>query len=260
MCIEDKYPILVRNVSKIFGETVALENVCLQLKRGEIVGLIGPNGSGKTTLLKIIMGLVPPCAGEVRVLGRDPLLNPQIRYKMGYVPEEIILYDSLTIREFLYFIARMRKMDPKKYIEKIKTLVALFEIEDKMDDLLGSLSKGDRQKVAIISALMHSPPILILDEPSAGLDPIATIILKRILFEMKLRGRTILISTHILELAESLCDRIYLLHRGRVIFEGKVTGIRRVGKQLSLEDVFLEMTDVNEKVTKIRKIIEEVVQ
>jgi len=103
MCIEDKYPILVRNVSKIFGETVALENVCLQLKRGEIVGLIGPNGSGKTTLLKIIMGLVPPCAGEVRVLGRDPLLNPQIRYKMGYVPEEIILYDSLTIREFFVF-------------------------------------------------------------------------------------------------------------------------------------------------------------
>jgi len=255
-----EYPILVRNVSKRFGEIVALENVCLYLKRGEIVGLLGPNGSGKTTLLKIIMGLMSPSRGEVKVLGKDPMLNPQIRYKMGYVPEEIVLYDSLTVREFLYFIARMKKMDPKKYIEKIKILITLFEIESKMDELLGSLSKGDRQKIAIISALMHSPPILILDEPSAGLDPIATIILKRILLEMKLRGRVILISTHILELVESLCDRVYLLHKGRVVFEGKISDNRTASKQPSLEDIFLKITRVKDKVTRIEKIIEEVIR
>jgi len=249
--------LIVEKVSKVFGKAVVLQDVSLHLSRGEILGLLGPNGSGKTTLLKIAMGFLNPDRGKVRVLGKDPALNPSVRREMGYVPEEVVLYDSLTVREFLYFMARMRKLDPKRYIEKIKLLLTLFGMEGKIDQLIGSLSKGDRQKVAIISAVMHDPLILILDEPLLGLDPIAARVFKEFLFEMKHRRRAILISTHILELAELLCDRICILHKGRIVAEGSVSEIMESKKEGRLEDVFLEVTGKDKEVSNLIKILRE---
>lgn len=254
---KNTFPVVVRNVNKTFDRVSVLKNVSLRLNRGEILGLLGPNGSGKTTLLKIIMGLLPPDSGEVRVLGKNPVLNPNIRYKIGYVPEEVILYDALTVREFLYFMARMRKMDPRRYIEKVKILITLFEMEDRIDCLIGSLSKGDRQKIAVISAVMHNPPILILDEPLLGLDPIAAKIFKELLFEIKFRGGTVLLSTHILELAELLCDRICILHRGSIVAEGSVNDLKKIGKKKQFEDIFLEVVKKDKELLELVRVLRE---
>jgi len=248
----------VRDVVKRFGKVAALKGVSIRLKRGEVVGLLGPNASGKTTLLKLVMGFMRPDEGEVRVLGKDPFLSPGVRAKIGYVPEDVLLYDSLTMREFLYFIGRMRKMSPSAYLDRARVLATLFEVEDKLDCLIGSLSRGDRQKLALISALLHEPDILVLDEPIAGLDPVAVRVLKELLMEFKARGRGIIISTHILGLAEALCDRIYLMNDGWVVAEGDIRSIKEaVGVDKSLEDVFLKLTKKDEVLDLLIRILKE---
>lgn len=233
----------LKGVCKRFGRNLVLNHVDLRLHEGEILGLLGPNGSGKTTLLRLVMGFMPPDGGEVRVLGRDPFLEPEVRVNIGYVPEEVLLYDSLTVREFLYLLARMKKMKPGDYVDRGRLLVSLFEMEDKMDQLIGSLSRGDKQKLAVISALMHRPRILVLDEPLIGLDPVASRVLREILFRLKGRGGGILISTHMLWLAQSLCDRICIIHEGEIVASGRADEISEAfGGGKDLEEVFLKLT------------------
>jgi len=248
----------LHGVVKKFGRVAALRGVSLCLRRGEVVGLLGPNASGKTTLLKIIMGFIRPDRGEVRVLGRDPYLDPSIRARVGYVPEDVLLYDSLTVREFLYFMGRMRKMDPSTYIDRARLLATLFEIEDKMDCLVGSLSKGDRQKLALISALLHEPDVLILDEPLASLDLVAARVLKEVLREIRSRGGGVIISTHILSLAEAICDRIYLMNEGLIVAEGDLRSIKEVvGADEDLEEVLLKLTKKDEVLEALIRILKE---
>ena len=248
----------VRDVVKRFGRVEALRGVSLYARPGEVIGILGPNASGKTTLLKLIMGFMRPDGGEVRVLGKDPFSHPGVRAHMGYVPEEVLLYDSLTVREFLYFLGRMRKMDPNEYVERARVLTTIFEMEDKLECLIGSLSRGDRQRLAIISALIHQPDVLVLDEPIMGLDPVAARVFKEIVHEVKGRGGAILLSTHVLDLAEALCDRIYLLHEGRVVAEGEIGAIMKaLGEDKSLEEVFLELTEKDEVLVKLIKVLKE---
>ena len=248
----------VRDVVKKFGNVEALKGVSLHVRKGEIVGLLGPNASGKTTLLKLIMGFMRPDSGQVRVLGRDPFEDPGVRAEVGYVPEEVLLYDSLTVREFLYFLGRMRKMDPNTYMDRARVLTTVFEMEDKLECLIGSLSRGDRQRLAIISALLHEPTVLVLDEPIMGLDPVAARVFKEIAVGMKEKGKGILLSTHVLELAEALCDRIYLLHEGRIVAEGDVGAVRKaLGEDKSLEDVFIELTEKDEVLEKVIRVLRE---
>ena len=248
----------VKDVVKKFGNVEALRGVSLYVGKGEIVGLLGPNASGKTTLLKLIMGFMKPDGGQVRVLGRDPFEDPSVRAEVGYVPEEVLLYDSLTVREFLYFLGRMRKMDPGKYMDRARVLTTVFEMEDKLECLIGSLSRGDRQRLAIISALLHEPTVLVLDEPIMGLDPVAARVFKEIAVGMKEKGKGILMSTHVLELAEALCDRIYLLHEGRIVAEGDVGAVRKaLGEDKSLEDVFIELTEKDEVLEKVIRVLRE---
>ena len=235
-----------------------MRGVSLRAGEGEIVGILGPNASGKTTLLKLFMGFIRPDGGEIRVLGRDPFSDPSVRSEVGYVPEEVLLYDSLTVREFLYFLGRMRRMNPNRYVERARVLTTVFEMEDKLECLIGSLSRGDRQRLALVAALLHEPRLLILDEPLMGLDPVAARVLKEILMDMRGRGRTIILSTHILELAEALCDRIYLLHEGRVIAEGPVGSVKEVlGGDKSLEEVFLALTEKDEVLRNLIRVLEE---
>jgi len=233
---------MAEHVSKYYGSIRALDDVSLELRRGEIVGLLGPNGSGKTTLIKLFMGFMKPDAGHVSVLGADPYEDPSVRARVGYVPEELALYESLTPKEFFDLLARIRRMDPVAYVEKLDVLASSFGLKDRMYDLIGSLSRGNRQKVAIIAALLHEPDLLLLDEPMTGLDPAVARVFKEILYDMRDRGHSILFSTHILELAEAICDRIVILHRGRVIVEGAVEEVLEMAKDKSLEEVFLEVT------------------
>jgi len=248
----------VRDVIKRFGRVEALKGVSLYARSGEVVGILGPNASGKTTLLKLIMGFMRPDGGEVSVLGRDPFSDPSVRARVGYVPEEVLLYDSLTVREFLYFLGRMRKMNPNEYVERARVLTTIFEMEDKLECLIGSLSRGDRQRLAIISALIHQPDVLVLDEPIMGLDPMAARVFREVIHEVKGRGGAILLSTHILDLAEVLCDRIYLLHEGKVVAEGEIGAIKEaLGEDKSLEEVFLELTAKDEALERLIRILKE---
>ena len=242
----------VEQVFKSYGAVRALNGISLQLRRGEIVGLLGPNGSGKTTLLKILMGFVKPDSGEVSVLGMDPYDNPDVRARVGYVPEEPALYESLTPKELFDLIARVRGLDPRAYSERLGVLVSSLGLMERVNDLIGSLSRGNKQKVAIISALLHDPEVLLLDEPITGLDPVVARVFKEILYDIRDRGCGIIFSTHILELAEAICDRIIILHQGRAVVEGTVEEVLELAsKEKSLEEVFLEVTGKSHEVQEI---------
>ncbi len=247
-----------KHVVKRYGTTIALDGVTLELKRGEIIGLLGPNGSGKSTLIKILMGFVPPDSGYVSVLGVNPYEYPDIRAKIGYVPEEVRLYESLTPKELFDLAARIRRTDADKYHRMLETLSNAFGLRSKLHNLIGSLSKGYRQKVAIVLALLHDPEILLLDEPIIGLDPVVAKVFKEILMELKRRGRAILFSTHILELAEVICDRIAIIHKGRIVLEGTRDEIVEQAKERgALEEAFLEVTGKRGEIEEIVKAIRE---
>ena len=243
----------LEGVSKSYGSVVALNGVSLELRRGEILGLLGPNGSGKTTLIKILMGFIRPDSGRVEVFGLDPYEGPAVRSRIGYVPEELALYESLTPKELFDLVARIRRLDPEAYARRLDLLVSSFGLKGRMEDLIGALSRGNKQKVAIILALMHEPDLLLLDEPIIGLDPAVARIFKELLHDMRDRGCAIMFSTHVLEVAEAICDRVVILHRGRVVAEGSVGELLELAsKEKTLEEVFLEVTG---KAHEVREVI-----
>ncbi len=251
--------IVVKNVCKRYGDTIALDNVSLKLEEGVIYGLLGPNGSGKSTLMKIMLGLVERDSGEVSILGYDPIINPiEVRKITGYVPETPVLYESMSIREFFNLIASIRRLDRKLYEERVNKLVNVFGLSDRVDDFIGSLSRGNKQKVLIIAALLHEPKILIMDEPLTGLDPISAKILKDYIRELAKRGSTILLSTHILELAEIVCDYIIIMYNGRILAEGNIEELReKVSSNANLEEVFLKITHTDTLVEELVKTLRE---
>lgn len=243
-----------RDVRKSYGVVKALDGVSLELREGEILGLLGPNGSGKTTLIKILMGFIRPDSGYVEVLGMDPYDNPDVRARIGYVPEELALYNSLTPKELFDLVARIRRLEPAAYARRLDLLVSSLGLKDRMDDLIGSLSRGNKQKVAVILALLHEPDILLLDEPIVGLDPAVARIFKELLYEMRDRGCAIMFSTHILEVAEAICDRIIIMHKGKVVAEGAVEDILKLAaREKTLEEVFLEVTGKAHEVYEVIK-------
>jgi len=259
MKTETRVLIEVKDVVKTYGDIVALDHVNLEVHSGEILGLLGPNGSGKSTLIRIVAGLLKPDKGEVYVNGYNPLKNPiEVRKLIGYVPEEVVLYESLSVREFFEFIARARGLNPSHFKERVTRFVEALGLSNRLDDLIGSLSKGNKQKVAIIAALLHDPLILLLDEPIIGLDPISAKIFKEYLLELRDQGRAILFSTHILEIAEKICDRIAVIYRGRIVAQGSIEELRSEAKTKgTLEDVFLQVTGKTEEVSKIIEALRE---
>ena len=249
----------VKDVVKTYGDIVALDHVNLEIYSGEILGLLGPNGSGKSTLIKVIAGLLKPDKGEVYINGYSPLKNPiEVRKLIGYVPEEVVLYESLSVREFFEFIARARELDPSYFKERLTKFINALGLNDRLDDLIGSLSKGNKQKVAIIAALLHDPTVLLLDEPIMGLDPISAKIFKEYLLEIRSQGKAILFSTHILEIAEKMCDRIAVIYKGKIIAEGTIDELKSEAKvRGTLEDVFLQVTGKSGEVSKIVEALRE---
>ncbi len=235
--------ITVKNLSKAFEHVQALNDVSFTVEKGTLCGLLGPNGAGKSTLFKIIMGLLEPDAGEIDLAGvRARFGASEYKRKIGYAPETAILYEYLTGREFLNFIAAAKQISADKRAEEVQHWLAFFDLTSKANELIINYSHGMRRKISLSAAFLGSPEVLLLDEATNGLDPESSFRLKEYLREFCDRSGTVLFSSHIIETVEHLCDRIIILHRGHVLREmerSEWDGLRRQGS--SLEQEFIAM-------------------
>ncbi len=245
----------VRDLRRTFGAFVAVDGISLTVKKGEIFGFLGPNGAGKTTTIKMIAGLLQPTSGAVTVCGYDVQTQPVLaKASNGYVPDTPNLYPKLSGRELLRFVGDLYQMDRGQIEYRIKELLNLFDLSQAGDDTIDSYSHGMQQKTALAAALMHDPKVLVLDEPTVGLDPRSARMIKDILRQMADRGAAIFLSTHILEIAERMCDRIGIINRGQLVAVGTMVELRAIGSsnipssstdassETSLEDIFLSLT------------------
>src|SRR6058998_856734 len=235
----------VSHLTKTYGPTVALNDVTLSVGTGEVRGLLGPNGSGKSSLMKTIIGVTKPSYGSIRVLGYDVRASPmEIKKIVGYVPESPRLYEFLTATEYLDFIADVRGLGYEEKRERITRLIESLDLEGKQGETITGYSQGMKQKVAIMGAILHHPRILLLDEPLNGLDPKSARVVKELIHTLARDGVTTIFSTHVLEIAEAICDRLTILQNGRILAEGTAEELReKAGLSNSgLEDVFLKLT------------------
>jgi len=234
---------LVHLVKK-FGDLVAVNDVTLTIPRGEFFAMLGPNAAGKTTTLKILAGLMKPTSGGARVCGFDVQRQPQeARRRVAYVPDFPFLYEKLTAREFFRFIGQLFRMDDARIAASAQDLIARFHLGEFADLSLESLSHGTRQRVAIVSALLHDPEVFVIDEPMVGLDPQHARIVKDMLKERSQAGMTVLMSTHELSVAEEMADRIGIINGGKLIAVGTRDELRKQsGASGPLEAVFLALT------------------
>jgi len=233
-----------QNLVKQYGAKTAVSDVSFQVFGGEIFGFLGPNGAGKTTTIKMIVGLLKPTAGTVRVAGYDVQTQPmQAKAACGYAPDEPNLYPKLSARELLRFVGDLYDLDPAQVNRRIDEILRLFDLTQAGDDLIDSYSHGMQQKTALAAALVHDPRVLVLDEPTVGLDPKSARLIKDILRQMAARGSAVFLSTHILEIAERMCDRIGIINQGRLVAQGTMAELRSLGQgETSLEDIFLQLT------------------
>lgn len=243
-------PVLkVDHLTKNFGDYKAVDDVSLSVSKGEIFGFLGPNGAGKTTTIKILAGLLNPEQGEIRINGHDlakePLICKQIT---GYIPDRPYLYEKLTGTEFLRFVGSLYQLSPEKFDRNAGRYLQLFDLTAWQDHLIESYSHGMRQKLIITAAFMLEPHLIIVDEPMVGLDPKSARIVKELFKKHARQGRSIFLSTHSLEIAEELCDRIAIILEGSIRASGDMNSLRRDARLESsgLEDVFLELTGAYE--------------
>ena len=233
-----------QNLVKRYSDKVAVDEVSFQVHAGEIFGFLGPNGAGKTTTIKMIVGLLQPTSGSVSVNGFDVQGQPlQAKAVNGYVPDEPNLYPKLTGKELLRFVGDLYGITGQRVERRTEELLRLFDLTGAGDDTIDSYSHGMKQKTALAAALVHDPRVLILDEPTSGLDPKSARLIKDILRQMAERGAAVFLSTHILEIAERMCDRIGIINQGRLIAVGTMGELRdMVAGEASLEDIFLGLT------------------
>ncbi len=230
------------NLRKVYGKLEAVADANFDLQPGEIVGFLGPNGAGKTTTIKMLTGLLQPTAGQAVILGHDIQKEPiPAKAAFGYVPDTPNLYAKLTGWEFLKFMARLYRVPRDQAEHRARELLRLFQLNDAASDLVEGYSHGMQQKMALAAALIHDPKVLFLDEPTVGLDPKSARLIKDILNQLRERGTAIFFSTHILEIAERMCDRMMIINQGRIIASGTIAELRAGGNG-SLEDIFLALT------------------
>ncbi|HSG82315.1 MAG TPA: ABC transporter ATP-binding protein [Gemmatimonadota bacterium] len=241
--------IQLKSLTKKYGDFVALKGVDLTVPRGMLYGLLGPNGAGKTTALRIIAGILQPTSGNVFVGGFDVQTEPErAKSKLGFIPDRPFIYEKLTGAEFLRFVAGLYGQNGADLDRRIDELLSVWELTDWRDELLEAYSHGMRQKLIISSALIHRPDVIVVDEPLVGLDPKAARLLKDIFRGFVDRGGTILMSTHTLEVAEALCDRIAIIQAGAIRTEGTMDDLRREAQSgdVGLEEIFLKLTGGHE--------------
>jgi len=238
--------IAIENLTKTYGKVTALDNVSLKVGSGEIVGLLGPNGAGKSTLMKIVVGILRPTSGTVTVAGRNLAEDPDAaKRSVGYLPENPSLYTALTVKEFLSFVGKIRGVPDDVLKSRIQEALKTFSLEEKADALVGTLSKGMKQKVALIAAGLHDPEVLVLDEPLTALDPRTQVFVNGWIADQGKKGRTVLLSTHNLEIAQDHATQIAIIDKGSIIALGGLETLRKMadaGEDARLEDVFLKLT------------------
>lgn len=236
----------VDKLTKVYGKVVALDGISLAVEEGEILGLLGPNGAGKSTLMKIVVGILRPTSGKVRVGGSDVTTAPETaKRNVGYLPENPSLYPGLTVTEFLRFLGKIRDVPDGALRDRIAESLMTFSLEEKADAMLSTLSKGMKQKVALIAATLHDPKVLVLDEPLTALDPKSQVFVNSWIASKGKSGTTVLLSTHNLEIAQDHATRIAIIDKGSIIALGGLESLRAkadAGKDARLDEVFLKLT------------------
>ena len=229
-------------VTKSYGSVMAVDGLDLLVEDGELFVFLGPNGAGKTTSIKMCATLLLPTEGRVLVDGVDAARDSlQVRSAIGYLPENPFLYEGLSARQMLAFMGEARSMDPARLKRRSEELLALLELDEAADQQIRGYSHGMRKKVAIAAALLHDPHVLLFDEPTSGLDPRSARVVKDLLLGLRDRGTTVFLSTHILEVAERMCDRVGIIQEGQLTAVGSMDDLR-AGSDASLEEIFLELT------------------
>lgn len=238
-------PVLeVQGLTKRYRSVPVVNNVSFTVEAGQVTGYLGPNGSGKSTTVKMITGLIEPSAGKVLLDGTDVRKDiTAFRRRLGYVPEEAIVYSYLTGLEYLRLIGRLRGLAEPEIDRKANDLLELFLLHPHRHGAIATYSKGMKQRVLIASALLHNPEILILDEPLSGMDVTSAELFKHVLDELARRGKTILYISHVLEVVEKVCARVVVIHRGRIMANDSVAGLRELMDLPSLVDIFSELTE-----------------
>ncbi len=211
--------IIVSNVTKVYGEQKALDDVSFQVNKGEILGFLGPNGAGKSTMMKIITTYIPPTSGTVSVVGFDCFENSMdVRRNVGYLPEHNPLYLDMFVKEYLGFIAGLHRIQARQ--KRVEEMIALTGLEREQHKKIGALSKGYRQRVGLAQALIHNPEVIILDEPTSGLDPNQLADIRELIRTIG-KEKTLMFSTHIMQEVEAICDRVVIINRGKIVADGK---------------------------------------
>ena len=239
--------IQTEKLSKSYGSKTALIDLDLRVDAGEILGFLGPNGAGKSTTVKILTGLMPADSGRAIVAGHDIAVEPQeVKRHIGYVPEQPALYDALTADEYLDVVGCLYHLDPAAAKTRREELLELFDLSAVKHQRLKEFSKGMRQKVVIASALLHRPEVLILDEPLDGLDANTALVMKELLRKLAAQGKTIMFSSHILEVVERICTRIFIIDKGRYVTDGTAQKIREETGSATLDEAFGKLTGVRD--------------
>jgi len=258
--MNDSIMISVKELKKFFGDVKAVNGISFDVKKGEVFGLLGPNGAGKTTTIKLLLGLLEPNEGIIKIMDLNPEVDEvQIKSRVGYVSEEPLIFKSLTPKDLFNFIASIRKLNAEETSERAQEYMESLGALEYYEQLVATLSHGNKQKIQIISSILHDPDLLILDEPLSGLDAKSVKVVKEIIDIHIENGGAVLFSTHIMEIAEDLCDRIAIMNRGKIVGIGSMDELRQQADQVgaNLEDVFLRLTEqdvsVNEIVKKLRK-------
>ena len=251
----------VSHLTKKYGATTAVDDISFEIQQGEIVGYLGPNGAGKSTTLKMLIGLLQPTSGEISVAGYDAATELlELKRHIGYVPEEAQLYEHLTLVEHLQLIGRLYHVEEQRITEKIKGLARLFDMEAQANQRISGFSQGMCQKCLIMSALLHNPDVLFLDEPFTNLDVTTVTLMKTVLQRLAELGKTILYCTHILEVAETLCPRIMIINAGKLIADASVEELREQTNQTALNEIFTQLTEttgIGEKTEEAIRIVME---
>ncbi|MEM3672856.1 MAG: ABC transporter ATP-binding protein [Candidatus Bathyarchaeia archaeon] len=242
-----------------YGSFVAVDNLSFTVQSGEIYGLLGPNGAGKTSTIKALVGVLQPRFGKIEIFGMPLSDEGAVKNQIGYVPEEVVLFDSLTPREFFEFIASVRRLKAEVVNPRLEKLAYALDIKQYFDTPIAALSRGNKQKVAVTAALLHEPKLLILDEPLIGLDARSSKILKEMITFHAKKGGAVIFSTHIMEVAEKLYTRGGIINKGRLVGEGTVEGLRKIVESAegSLEDIFLKVTEQEADMREIIRALEE---
>lgn len=235
--------IRVQDLRKVYGEKAAVDGLTLTVPRGSFFGFLGPNGAGKTTTIKMLMGLAPPSSGSIELLGLPmPERGLEIKRRIGLVPDESLLFDHLTGGEFIEFVGRIYGLDRNVARDRAKELLELFELDRDSRKLINEYSKGMRKRVAMAAALIHRPELYLMDEPFEGVDAVGARLMKDILLEQVRHGATIFLTSHVLEVVERLCDRVAIIHEGRLVLEDSMTQLR--GASETLEEAFVRAVGV----------------